>query len=80
MLTDYQTRVTRLAAETIRREYKRRQGAPASYGVSDWTRVYRAEDAIAEVLPATWKISWPAIDDPAPTIQVTRPDGSTFTL
>lgn len=80
MLTDYQARVTRLAAETIRREYERRQAAPASYGVSDWARVYRAEDAIAGVLPPSWRISWPAIDDPAPTILVTRPDGASFIL
>lgn len=80
MLTDYQTRVTRLAAETIRREYQRRQAAPASYGMSDWSRVYRAEDAIAEALPPSWRISWPAIDDASPVVTVTKDDGSTFTL
>ena len=80
MLTDYQTRVTRIAAETIRREYARRRAAPASYGVSDWTRVYRAEDAIAEALPATWRITWPQIDDPAPVVTITKDDGTSFTL
>lgn len=80
MLTDYQNRVTKIAAETIRREYARRRAAPASYGMSDWSRVYRAEDAIAEALPATWRITWPGIDDSSPVVTVTKDDGTSFTL
>lgn len=80
MLTDYQNRVTKLAAETIRREYARRRAAPASYGMTDWSRVYRAEDAIAEVLPPSWRISWPALDDVQPVVTITKDDGTTFTL
>ena len=79
MLTDYQTRVTRIAAETIRREYARRRAAPASYGMTDWSRVYRAEDAIAEALPRSWRISWPALDDETPVVVVTTDTGETIT-
>ena len=80
MLSEYSDRICRLAADRIREEWKRRQDMPEAYGLSDWSRVYRAEDAIAEALPRSWRIKWPKLDDPAPVVTITKDDGSTFTL
>ena len=79
-LSEYSDRICRMAADRIRAEWRKRQDRPESYGLSDWSRVYRAEDAIAEALPAAWRITWPGIDDVQPVVTITKDDGTSFTL
>lgn len=79
MLSEYSDRICRLAADRIRAEWKRRQDRPESYGLSDWSRVYRAEDAIAEALPSSWRITWPQLDSECPVVLVTTENGETLT-